>query len=103
MKSPKERQVPLFKALREMDNRGVKRVFAPEIPSTDKWSGVRNRLYRAAGNRIVDAKNYFEKSKNHSDIKSEIKDIHNILFVCTGNTEALWLKEYLTVWLKMKI
>lgn len=86
MKSPKEAASSLFKALREMDNRGVKRVFAPEIPSTDKWSGVRNRLYRAAGNRIVDTKDYFKKSRINPNIKSEIKDIHNILFVCTGNT-----------------
>lgn len=69
MKSPDDAARRLFSALREMDDRGVEVIYAPEIPNTDSWSAVRNRLYRAAGEKIVD-----------------VSDKQKILFVCTGNT-----------------
>ncbi len=59
----------LFAALREMDNLGVDIVYAPEIPENGVWMAVRNRLYRAAGEKIV-----------------KVSDKKKILFVCTGNT-----------------
>ncbi len=59
----------LFSALREMDKQEVNIIYAPEIPDTDEWSAVKNRLYRAAGNQVL----------NLSKIKK-------VLFVCTGNT-----------------
>lgn len=68
---PQEAARRLFGALREMDKRGVKTVFAPEISNSGMWSAVRNRLYRAAGEKIV---------------KVSKADKKHILFVCTGNT-----------------
>lgn len=59
----------LFAGLRELDKNNVSLILAPEIPDTGIWKAVRNRLYRAAGERVVD----LEKMKK-------------ILFVCTGNT-----------------
>ena len=66
---PEDAARKLFGALREMDERGVELVFAPEIPDKDMWSAVRNRLYRAAGERII-----------------KLEDKKKLLFVCTGNT-----------------
>lgn len=43
----------LFWALREMDRLGVKTVYAPEIEESGVWRAVKNRLYRAAGNKTV--------------------------------------------------
>lgn len=65
----------LFAALREMDAMGVQKVYAPEIPKSGMWLAVRNRLYRAAGERILDLKQQNKESK-----------VKNVLFVCTGNT-----------------
>ncbi len=72
----------LFAGLRKLDKMGVSLILAPEIPDTGVWRAVRNRLYRAAGEKIID----LDKQKN-------------ILFVCTGNTcrspmaEALFSKK----------
>ncbi len=60
----------LFAAMRELDKKGVEIILAPEIPDDGIWMAVRNRLYRAAGEKII---------KLESDIKK-------IIFVCTGNT-----------------
>lgn len=68
-KKPEDAAKRLFSALREMDDRGVEVIFAPEIPNTDSWSAVSNRLYRAAGETVV-----------------AVSDKLKILFVCTGNT-----------------
>ena len=59
----------LFAGLRELDKKGVSLILAPEIPDTGIWRAVKNRLYRAAGERVVD----LDKMKT-------------VLFVCTGNT-----------------
>ncbi len=59
----------LFAGLRELDKKDVSLILAPEIPDTGIWRAVRNRLYRAAGERVVD----LDKQKT-------------VLFVCTGNT-----------------
>ena len=58
----------LFAALRDLDDLHVEYIFAPEIPETGFWRAVRNRMYRAAGDKIIDVTN------------------KKILFVCTGNT-----------------
>ena len=71
VKKPEEAAQRLFGALREMDERGVEIVFAPEISDKNMWSAVRNRLYRAAGERVVKVSQMNKKK---------------ILFVCTGNT-----------------
>lgn len=60
----------LFTALRVLDDEGVDIILAPEIPDTGLWSAVKNRLYRAAADVVVDL----------------TKNIKNVLFVCTGNT-----------------
>ncbi len=59
----------LFAILRECDRRGVKEIYAPEIPDDGLWRAVKNRLYKAAAGRIL-----------------SVKDAKSILFVCTGNT-----------------
>ncbi len=59
----------LFAGLRELDKKGVTLILAPEIPDSGVWRAVRNRLYRAAGETIVNL-----EEKKH------------LLFVCTGNT-----------------
>lgn len=71
IKSPSDAAHRLFGALRQMDECGVDIIFAPEIPKDGMWMAVQNRLYRAAGEKIMDLKNA-EKKK--------------VLFVCTGNT-----------------
>ncbi len=67
VKKPEESAKLLFARLREMDRLGVEEIFAPEIGETGLWVAVRNRLYKAAGGRIVKAKK-------------------KVLVVCTGNT-----------------
>ena len=67
LKKPEEAANRLFAALRELDLLGVKYIFAPEIPETGVWRAVKNRLYRAAGDKVIDLS-------------------RQILFVCTGNT-----------------
>ncbi len=59
----------LFAGLRKLDKMDVTLILAPEIPDSGIWRAVRNRLYRAAGEKIVD-----------------LKKQRNVLFVCTGNT-----------------
>ena len=70
-KNPEEAAHRLFAALRQLDAQGVKTILAPEIPETGVWRAVRNRLYRAAGENIVDL---------------TIGCPKKILLVCTGNT-----------------
>lgn len=69
LKKPGDAAHKLFAALREMDEIGVDVVYAPEIPENGMWMAVRNRLYRAAGEKVVD-----------------VSDKKRVLFVCTGNT-----------------
>ena len=50
-----------------MDRLGVDEIFAPEIGETGLWVAVRNRLYKAAGGRVVkarkkDGKRYYDCS-----------------------------------------
>ncbi len=59
----------LFAGMRELDKGNVSLILAPEIPDTGVWKAVRNRLYRAAGEQILD-----------------LDSLRTILFVCTGNT-----------------
>ncbi len=66
-KSPEDAASRLFSALRDMDEKGVEIIIAPEISENGMWRAVRNRLYRAAGNKII-------------------KLNKKILFICTGNT-----------------
>lgn len=66
---PREAARKLFDCLRECDALGVFEIYAPEIPDTGLWRAVKNRLYKAAGARIIDVKN-----------------AKSVLFVCTGNT-----------------
>ena len=67
VKNPEESAKLLFARLREMDRLGVDEIFAPEIGETGLWVAVRNRLYKAAGGRLVKVKK-------------------KVLVVCTGNT-----------------
>ncbi len=69
--SPDTAAKNLFSSLREMDENGVQIVFAPEISDEGLWTAVRNRLYRAAGEKILKVPAYDKKK---------------VLFVCTGNT-----------------
>ncbi len=69
MHSPEDAANRLFDCLRECDRLGVKEVYAPEIPDNGLWRAVKNRLYKAAAGRFLDA----------STAKS-------VLFICTGNT-----------------
>ncbi|HIV85653.1 MAG TPA: threonylcarbamoyl-AMP synthase [Candidatus Monoglobus merdigallinarum] len=77
-KSPRDAEANLFRVLRDMDEMGVRVIFAPEIPDNDKWAAVRNRLYRAAGNRVASASEF--------EFKSAHEKPKRFLFVCTGNT-----------------
>lgn len=74
--NPTDATKRLFGALRQMDKLGVDIVYAPEISENGEWGAVRNRLYRAAAERVLDLS---KETKMESDIKK-------ILFVCTGNT-----------------
>ncbi len=69
MNSPEDAANRLFDCLRECDRLGVKEVYAPEIPDDGLWRAVKNRLYKAAAGRFLDA----------ATAKS-------VLFICTGNT-----------------
>lgn len=71
LKNPYDAMHKLFWALREMDKMKVMTVYAPEIADKGIWRAVRNRLYRAAGNEIINLSNKYGKK---------------VLFVCTGNT-----------------
>lgn len=67
--NPKDAAQRLFDCLRECDALEVKEVYAPEIPDKGLWRAVKNRLYKAAAKRLIDA-----------------KTAKSVLFVCTGNT-----------------
>ncbi len=67
--SPQDAANRLFSALRETEKWGADLVFAPEIPENGLWYAVRNRLYKAAADNILDLDN-----------------LKSVLFVCTGNT-----------------
>lgn len=67
--SPESAAQRLFDCLRECDKVGAKEVYAPEIPDDGLWRAVKNRLYKAAAGKRIDA----ETAKS-------------VLFVCTGNT-----------------
>ena len=68
-KSPEDAAHRLFDVLRECDFLNVKEIYAPEILENGLWRAVKNRLYKAAAARIIDA-----------------KTAKSLLFVCTGNT-----------------
>ena len=70
-KHPENAAHKLFTALRELDAKGVDVIYAPEIPDSGMWRAVRNRLYRAAGENIIDLSKKCNKE---------------IIVVCTGNT-----------------
>lgn len=93
LKNPQTAMHRLFTALREMDERGVEVIFAPEISEKERWRAVRNRLYRAAGGRVLDLSDGaavagFESKQRVQKPKAENKTEKNknVLFVCTGNT-----------------
>lgn len=96
LKNPQSAMHRLFTALREMDERGVEIIFAPEISEKERWRAVHNRLYRAAGGKVLNlsdsaAVSEFETGaeKNVLNADNEIKDenkVKKVLFVCTGNT-----------------
>ncbi len=65
---PSEWARRLFRALRDMDKKGAEEIYAPEISNDGLWAAVKNRLYKAAGGRIINATD------------------KEIIFVCTGNT-----------------
>lgn len=54
-KNPNQAANRLFRSLREMDEKGVELILAPEIPQDGMWLAVRNRLYKAAGEQVFDA------------------------------------------------
>lgn len=56
--SPKTAEARLFSCLRRLDGLGAEIIIAPEIPESDNWLAVRNRLYRAAGNCVFRADDY---------------------------------------------
>ncbi len=58
---PEQAANRLFRSLRELDEEGAELILAPEIPQEGMWLAVRNRLYKAAGERIVNAT---ERNKN---------------------------------------
>ncbi len=67
--SPETAAQRLFDCLRECDKIGAKEIYAPEIPDDGLWRAVKNRLYKAAAGKFLDA----------ATAKS-------VLFICTGNT-----------------
>ncbi len=67
--NPNDAAQKLFACLRDCDRMGVCEVYAPEIPDDGLWRAVKNRLYKAAAGRILNA-----------------KTAKSVLFVCTGNT-----------------
>lgn len=67
--SPETAAQRLFDCLRESDKIGAKEIYAPEIPDDGLWRAVKNRLYKAAAGKFLDA-----------------KSAKSVLFICTGNT-----------------
>lgn len=67
--SPESAAKRVFDCLRECDKVGASEVYAPEIPDDGLWRAVKNRLYKAAAGKFLDA----------ATAKS-------VLFICTGNT-----------------
>lgn len=93
----------LFTALRDMDEAEVSVIYAPEISDKDSWRAVKNRLYRAAGEKILDlsdpikVKSELDKIDYHNISVDDMtrrntlaadlcKNKKQVLFVCTGNT-----------------
>ncbi len=68
-KSPEDAAHRLFDILRECDELGAREIYAPEISDEGLWRAVKNRLYKAAAARIINA-----------------ETVKSVLFVCTGNT-----------------
>ena len=68
IKNPNECARNLFRSLRDMDKLDVCEIYAPEIGTDGLWAAVKNRLYKAAGGKIINATD------------------REIVFVCTGNT-----------------
>lgn len=62
--SPNQAANRLFRSLREMDEEGVGLILAPEISQDGMWLAVRNRLYKAAGEQIVDALEALNQNEN---------------------------------------
>ena len=108
-RNPSEAAHRLFSALREMDAAGVAVVYAPEIPESGMWLAVRNRLYRAAAERILDLQTvsvppFADQTKEEgAEVTAEKYEvpaggqerIKKVLFVCTGNTCRSPMAEYL--------
>lgn len=67
--SPEQAAAKLFTLLRAFDDTDIEEVFAPEISEEGLWLAVKNRLYKAAAENVLDA-----------------KSAKTILFACTGNT-----------------
>lgn len=67
----------LFGALRSMDKLNIEVIFAPQIRDSGMWRAVHNRLYRAAGDNVIDLS--CQSANKNTGIKM-------VLFVCTGNT-----------------
>lgn len=102
LKNPQSAMHRLFTALREMDERGVEVIFAPEISEKERWRAIRNRLYRAAGGKVLNLSDSAAVSEYEKKVKSNASDSDNgmsgdkkikddnrikkVLFVCTGNT-----------------
>ena len=84
-KCPEDAAHLLFTAMRELDAKDVDVIYAPEIPDSGMWRAVRNRLYRAAGENIIDVSKNCEKK---------------IIVICTGNTCRSPMAEAI---IKMKI
>lgn len=80
IKNPADSAHRLFAALRKMDEFGVDVIFAPEISDSGIWRAVRNRLYRAAGEKVLNL------SDELAACRRPVGDKKNVLFVCTGNT-----------------
>ncbi len=65
----------LFRVLRDFDAEGVEEVYAEAMPEDGVGFAVMNRMYRAAGCKMV--------------------PVHHVEFVCTGNTCRSFMAEYI--------
>lgn len=66
---PEDAANRLFSALRKCDELSLDELYAPPVIDDGLWKAVKNRLYRAAGETVID-----------------LSSFKNVLFVCTGNT-----------------
>ncbi len=69
VKDPESAAHRLFDCLRRCDTENIKEAYAPEIPDEGLWRAVKNRLYKAAAGRVINA-----------------ETAESVVFVCTGNT-----------------